>query len=126
VNEAWPRLRVTVLQVWLAFDATHRLNRATPIEPVYWCVPAEAWRDLARPDRGYSPDSEDIVTVMTLEEVNTLMKTSRFNIRRRAFIVAHQLVQDVLERLWWGHLGMVPDRLAVFMQPLIPPPKVEV
>ena len=126
VTEAWPRLRETVLQVWLAIDASQRSGMPAEVEPAFWRVPAEALRDMARRDRGYSPDSSDTLVAMTPDEVDAVMKGGGYNVRRQAFVVAHQLIQDVLQQLRFGHLGMPFDRLAAFMRPMLLPPTVEV
>jgi hypothetical protein len=127
VSEAWPRLREDVLRVWLAFDASHRNGKpvADYVDPIFWRVPVEALRHMARPDRPYSPDSADTLDVMTFEGTDAMMKRDGYDVRRHAFIVAHQLVEDALTQLRWtifnGH-----DGLAAFMQRMIPAPSIQV
>lgn len=124
VSEAWPRLREDVLRVWLAVDASEHSGKPADIQPVFWRVPVEALRHMARPGRPYSPDSADTLDVMTFEGTDAMMKRDGYDVRRHAFIVAHQLIQDALTQLGYQLGG--PYALAAFMQRMIPAPTVQV
>jgi len=67
VTEAWPRLRGDVLRVWLSVEASNRDGKPAKsyVDPIYWRVPVEALRHMARPDRPYSLDLDDRIDTMT-------------------------------------------------------------
>lgn len=119
--EAWPRLKADVLRIWLAIEAerTGDLERAH-VEPIFWRVPAEALRHMARPDRGYSPDSADRIDAMTAEEAHAALDSRSYSIRGIAFIKADQLIRDALRQLGdtvLQYQGNVP----LFMQSMTSP-----
>jgi len=127
VSESWPRLRKTVLQVWSSVEAADR-GELVKVPSIFWSVPAEAQRHRARPDRAYSPDEADVIRAMTANEVQeTLAEEGRYNIRRLAFIAAHQVVADAFQLLKFGHLNWPHERIASFMLSMTPasPPNVE-
>jgi len=123
VSEAWHRLRKTVLQGWSVVEAAERGVLVTPA-PIFWSVPAEAQRHRARPDRPYSPDESDILRAMTANEVQEALTESGYNVRRLAFIAAHQVIADAFQQLRFGHLCWSHQQLAAFMQSMTRAPSV--
>jgi hypothetical protein len=123
VSDAWPRLRDAVLQVWLVVDAA---SRGIVIErpAIFWRVEVEALRHMARPDRPYSPDTEDTLDAMTADEAHAALNQRGYGIRRHAFIAADQMIHDALTQL--GHQLGGPGPLAAFMQRMIPAPIVQI
>ena len=126
LSKAWPHLRGAVLQVWASVDAAER-GVALPVEPIFWNVPAEAQRDRTRPDRPYSPDAADVIRAMTADEAQKLLtEHSGYNIRRFAFIAAHQVIEDAFRNLKYGHLLWPHARIAAFVHTMIAVPAVDV
>jgi hypothetical protein len=119
VSEAWPRLQRDVLQVWRAIDEAHQKGYLE-ISSIFWRVPVEALHHMARRDRIYSPESEDTLTVMTGAGAETSMKEGGYNVRRKAFIVAHQLIHDALTQLSYQLGGQ--GELKAFMSSFIADP----
>lgn len=119
VSEAWPRVRGAVLQVWLAIDSSQQ-SGTLKLPTVFWRVPVEALRHMARPDRSYSPDETDRLEAMSAHEAYTALAERGYNIRRHAFIVADQVIRDALIQL--GHQLGGHAQLAAFMQSIIPAP----
>lgn len=125
VSEAWPRLRKTVLAVWASVNAAEQ-GKLVNVPPIFWSVPAQAQRRLAQPDLPYSPDADDVMRVMTANEVQEALAEGGYNVRRHAFIAAHQLIADAFQQIKFGHLSWPPERIAAFMQSMIAPSPVEV
>lgn len=127
VLEAWPRLKQDVLHIWMAIDASERWGK--PVEgylsPAFWRVPVEALRHMARKDRPYSPDKEDTIETLTSEQAHAALDSRDYGLRGSAFIKADQLIRDAVT-----HLGDTvlprPGDVALFMNSLIPPPRIEV
>lgn len=123
VSEAWPRLRGAVLDLWHVVEAASQ-GIAIERPAIFWRVPVEALRHMARPDRGYSPDAEDRLDTMTAEEARAALEERGYGLRRYAFIVADQMIHDALTQL--GHQLGGHDPLAAFMQRMISPPTIPV
>ena len=90
------------------------------VPPIFWSVPAEAQRHRARPDRPYSADEDDVIRPMTANEVHqTVDEDGGFNVRRLAFMAAHQVFADAFQQLKFGHLSWPHQRIAAFMQSMM-------
>lgn len=127
VTEAWPRLRGDVLRVWLSVEASNRDGKPAKsyVDPIYWRVPVEALRHMARPDRPYSLDSDDRIDTMTTEEAHADLDARGYGLRGSSFIKVDQLIQDALRQLGDTVLPH-PGEVGPFMHGMIPLPKVEV
>lgn len=117
VSEAWSRLRTDVLNIWTSLaDAEHGKIVETP--SIFWSVPAQAQRHCARANMPYSLDADDVLRPVTVDQVQDALISGRYNVRRHAFIAAHQLVEDALSNLRFGHLSWPPEHIAAFMHGL--------
>ncbi|MBC7496843.1 MAG: hypothetical protein H7243_06740 [Sphingomonadaceae bacterium] len=125
LSKAWPHLRGAVLQVWASVDAADR-GVTLKVLPIFWNVPAEAQRHRTRPDRPYSPDADDVMRAMTANEAQMLLTDhSGYDIRRFAFIAAHQVIADAFQHLRTGSFLGPHIRIAAFVHTMIAAPVVD-
>jgi len=120
VMEAWPRMRSDVLRVWLSVEASNRDGKPAEnyVAPIYWRVPVEALRHMARPHRPYSPDTEDRIDSLTRERAHAELDARGYSLRGSSFIKADQLVRDALRQL--GDTVLIhPGEVSPFMHGMI-------